>query len=395
MKKFKLVSKASLITLLATSSLLPALSNTVKAETEDSLVSSEIIGNGEIQRTESTDGLEVLNPSEKIEGIPGTRTTKYIDTEGNPLRKDFVTTPEPKNLGLPYVCYPLIIPEYTLKESHNAEGTITEDDVIVTFIYSKNEVVPGKTTIKYIDTEGNPLRKDIVITNDSKHLGDPYKCYPWTFEGYTLKESHNAEGTITEDDVTVIFVYSKDQDLAHVTVHDSSLKVGDNWSPEDNFDEATDFSGNIEEFSDIIVDGAVDTTKPGTYEVTYSIPEEHWEKSATVEGHHSATATITVAEKDSETDGSGSGSNNSGDNTDSSTGEDLADSDTVLANTKNGQDNSNQINNPVEVDSEQGTPMNKSLPQTGERFSFITLMIGMTLLIGSSVFAMFHFKKSK
>lgn len=395
MKKFTLVSKASLITLLATSSLLPALSNTVKAETEDSLVSSEIIGHGEIQRTESTDGLEVLNPSEKIEGIPGTRTTKYIDTEGNPLRKDFVTTPEPKNLGLPYVCYPLIIPEYTLKESHNAEGTITEDDVIVTFIYSKNEVVPGKTTIKYIDTEGNPLRKDIVITNDSKHLGDPYKCFPWTFEGYTLKESHNAEGTITEDDVTVIFVYSKDQDLAHVTVHDSTLKVGDNWSPEDNFDEATDFSGNIEEFSDIIVDGAVDTTKPGTYEVTYSIPEEHWEKSATVEGHHSATATITVAEKDSETDGSGSGSNNSGDNTDSSTGEDLADSDTVLANTKNGQDNSNQINNPVEVDSEQGTPMNKSLPQTGERFSFITLMIGMTLLIGSSVFAMFHFKKSK
>ncbi|MFR1820367.1 MAG: bacterial Ig-like domain-containing protein, partial [Lactococcus petauri] len=216
-----------------------------------------------------------------------------------------------------------------------------------------------------------------------------------TFEGYTLKESHNAEGTITEDDVTVIFVYSKDQDLAHVTVHDSTLKVGDNWSPEDNFDEATDFSGNIEEFSDIIVDGVVDTTKPGTYEVTYSIPEEHWEKSNTVEGHHSATATITVAEKDSETDGSGSGSNNSGNNTDSSTEEDLTDSDTVLTNSQNGQDTSNQINNPVELDSEQGTLVNKSLPQTGERFSFITLMIGMTLLIVSSVFAMFHFKKSK
>ncbi|WP_285123995.1 MucBP domain-containing protein [Lactococcus petauri] len=395
MKKIQLVSKASLITLLATSSLLPVLSNTVRAETEDSLVSSEVIGNGEIQRTESTDGLEVLNPSEKIEGIPGKTTIKYIDTEGNPLRKDVVITNSSSSLGEPYECIPLTFEGYNLKESSNAKGTITEDDVTVIFIYSKNEVVPGKTTIKYIDTEGNPLRKDIVITNDSKHLGDPYKCYPWTFEGYTLKESHNAEGTITEDDVTVIFVYSKDQDLAHVTVHDSTLKVGDNWSPEDNFDEATDFSGNIEEFSDIIVDGVVDTTKPGTYEVTYSIPEEHWEKSNTVEGHHSATATITVAEKDSETDGSGSGSNNSGNNTDSSTEEDLTDSDTVLTNSQNGQDTSNQINNPVELDSEQGTPVNKSLPQTGERFSFITLMIGMTLLIGSSVFAMFHFKKSK
>ena len=395
MRKIKLISKASLIVLIATSSLLPSLSNVAKAETEGNLVPSEVIGNGETQRTESTDGLEVLNPSEKIEGIPGTRTTKYIDTEGNPLRKDFVTTPDFKNLGLPYVCYPQIIPEYTLKESQNAEGIITEDDVIVTFIYSKNEVVPGKTRIKYIDTEGNPLRKDIVITNDSKHLGDPYKCYPWTFEGYTLKESHDAEGIITEDDVTVIFVYSKDQDLAHVTVHDLTLKVGDNWLPEDNFDEATDFSGNIEDFSDIIVDGAVDTTKAGTYEVTYSIPEEHRGKFATVEGHYSATAKITVVEKYPETDGSGSGSNNSGNNADSSAGEDLTDSDTVLTKTQNGQDTSNQINNPVELVSEQDTPVNKSLPQTGERFSFINLMIGMALLIGSSVFAMFHFKKSK
>ncbi|MFR1820368.1 MAG: MucBP domain-containing protein, partial [Lactococcus petauri] len=178
MKKIQLVSKASLITLLATSSLLPVLSNTVRAETEDSLVSSEVIGNGEIQRTESTDGLEVLNPSEKIEGIPGKTTIKYIDTEGNPLRKEVVITNDSKHLGDPYKCYPWTFEGYTLKESHNAEGTITEDDVTVIFIYSKNEVVPGKTTIKYIDTEGNPLRKDIVITNDSKHLGDPYKCYP-------------------------------------------------------------------------------------------------------------------------------------------------------------------------------------------------------------------------
>lgn len=395
MRKIKLISKASLIILIATSGLLLALSNVAKAETEGNLVPSEVIGNGETQRTESTEGLEVLNPSEKIDGIPGTRTTKYIDTEGNPLRKDSVTTPDPKNLGLPYVCYPVIIPGYTLKEAQNAEGTITEDDVIVTFIYSKHEVIPGTRTIKYIDTEGNSLRKDVVTTPDPKYLGLPYVCYPAIIPEYTLKESQNAEGTITEDDVTVIFVYSKDQDLSHVTVHDSTMKVGDNWSPEDNFDEATDFLGNIEDFSDIIVDGAVDTTKPGTYEVTYSIPEEHWEKSATVEGHHSATATITVAEKDSETNGSGSGSNNSENNTDSSTGEDLTDSNTVLTNTKNGQDNSNQINNPLELDSEQGTPVNKSLPQTGERFSFITLMIGMALLIGSSIFAMFHFKKSK
>lgn len=53
------------------------------------------------------------------------------------------------------------------------------------------------------------------------------------------------------------------------------------------------------------MEGNVDTKKAGTYEVTYSIPEEHWCKSSSVEGVHSATAKIVVSEEDTETEGLG------------------------------------------------------------------------------------------
>ena len=55
-----------------------------------------------------------------------------------------------------------------------------------------------------------------------------------------------------------------------VNVHDSTLYVGTTWKPEDNFDSAIDKDGNPVDFQDLIVEGSVDTTKAGTYEVKYS-----------------------------------------------------------------------------------------------------------------------------
>lgn len=55
-----------------------------------------------------------------------------------------------------------------------------------------------------------------------------------------------------------------------VTTKDSSLYVGDSWSPVDNFVNATDVYGNQVNFSEITVSGDVDTTRAGTYDITYS-----------------------------------------------------------------------------------------------------------------------------
>ncbi|WP_338962269.1 bacterial Ig-like domain-containing protein [Lactococcus garvieae] len=200
--------------------------------------------------------------------------------------------------------------------------------------------------------------KDITVTGevDTSKAG----TYEITYS-YDGKESI-ATVTVLEGEA--------EQDLAHITVHDSELKVGEKWSPEDNFDEATSFDGKDENFSDIIVEGNVDTTKPGAYEVTYSIPEEHWGRDL-VEGHHTATAKIVVTEE------------NSDDDRDSILKEEGSTTD--KANSSSAKDTSRENN----------TQNTKELPKTGEHTSALIFMLGIALLILGSIFSILRVKKNK
>ncbi|WP_289481594.1 bacterial Ig-like domain-containing protein, partial [Enterococcus gallinarum] len=63
---------------------------------------------------------------------------------------------------------------------------------------------------------------------------------------------------------------------------DSTLYVGDTWQAEDNFVSATDKQGNNVTFSEVTVSGDVDTSKAGSYQVTYK------------NGNTESVATITV-----------------------------------------------------------------------------------------------------
>ncbi|MBZ3640161.1 bacterial Ig-like domain-containing protein [Enterococcus casseliflavus] len=73
-----------------------------------------------------------------------------------------------------------------------------------------------------------------------------------------------------------------EEDLSTIDAKDSTIYVGDEWHAEDNFVSATDKHGNAMTFSEITVNGEVDTTNVGTYEVKY------------INGSVSQTATITV-----------------------------------------------------------------------------------------------------
>lgn len=235
-------------------------------------------------------------------------------------------------------------------------------------IYIGDEWKPQDNIDIAIGREGNPLNiKDIeIIGNVDTSKEGKYEVI------------YKRDGIETKAEIEVI---KAKEDLSHITVHDSDLKVGDNWTPEDNFDEATDFEGKVEKFSDIIVEGSVDTKKAGAYEVTYTIPKEHWSKSSSVEGVHSATAKIVVSKEDKETDGSGSESNNSGNNTGSSDKDSSLDNGVLLTNVQNNQ--------------EQIKQKNQILPQTGEHFSAIAFMAGLSLLVLGSLFAVLRFKKNK
>ncbi|MFQ6323635.1 MucBP domain-containing protein [Lactococcus garvieae] len=146
-------------------------------------------------------------------------------------------------------------------------------------------------TVKYQDEEGNTLSDEVV---KSGVIGEDYTTEQKDIPGYTLKEVQgNATGKFTDQPQNVTYVYEPTKDQSTVVVHDSELTVGDTWKPEDNFDSATDYDGNALPFSDITVDGSVDTSKVGTYKVTYSriLPAFF---SAENQGEYSAVATITV-----------------------------------------------------------------------------------------------------
>lgn len=160
------------------------------------------------------------------------------------------------------------------------------------------------------------------------------------------------------------------QDLAHIVVHDSELKVGDDWSPQDNFDKATSSDGKEVNFSDVVVSGAVNTKKPGIYEVTYSIPEEYWGRDI-VEGQHTATAKIVVSEDKGNDDRD---SNSKGEDSDYD------------------QDNSSSTDHTSGKNDFQN---NKGLPKTGEHTSALIFMMGMAFLVLGSIFSVLRIKKNK
>ncbi|MGF2924867.1 bacterial Ig-like domain-containing protein [Lactococcus garvieae] len=240
-------------------------------------------------------------------------------------------------------------------------------------IYVGDKWSPEDNFISAIDESGTPISKfdsekievnGTVDTTQSGTYDITYKC-----------GEASAKAIVTVKDREV-----EDQCLIHV--HDSTLEIGDEWSPEDNFDDATDAAGNIENFEDIIVDGSVDTTKAGTYEVTYTIPEGHRGKSSIIEGHYSATAKIVVSEEDSQTDGS--------DNNGGAGGEETQDknkggsSNTDISGTNNIEVTAN---NKAESESE-----NPTLPQTGEVRASLILMVGISLLALGSLFTVMRIK---
>lgn len=151
--------------------------------------------------------------------------------------------------------------------------------------------VAGDVTVKYEDVNGVSISGNVV---KSGNIGEVYTTEQKDIPGYTFKEvKGNVSGQFTNQPQTVIYVYEQTKDQSTVIVHDSELTVGDVWKSEDNFDSATDYYGNAVPFSDITVDGSVDTSKVGTYKVTYSriLPAFF---SAENQGEYSAVATITV-----------------------------------------------------------------------------------------------------
>ncbi|PCS07822.1 hypothetical protein RU86_GL001879 [Lactococcus piscium] len=156
----------------------------------------------------------------------------------------------------------------------------------VTIPYQRITAQP--VTVTYVNQEGLAIHDSKVITgNVSDTYDTTTDVYKLVIPGYVLDESDlpsNAIGTISGMPQTVTYRYKESQ--AQIDAKDSTLFVGDNWRPADNFISATDKLGKSVDFSDIVVSGVADISKVGTYEISYTIPGA------------SKTITVTVKEKD-------------------------------------------------------------------------------------------------
>lgn len=93
---------------------------------------------------------------------------------------------------------------YTLTMTpDNASGQFVENQIVVNYVYALKD---ASVTVKYVDEHNTPLTNDITINGQ---VFDEYSTENKTFYGYTLtKTPDNASGTMTEEPITVVYVYS-------------------------------------------------------------------------------------------------------------------------------------------------------------------------------------------
>ncbi|MEG0525737.1 MAG: MucBP domain-containing protein [Erysipelothrix sp.] len=113
--------------------------------------------------------------------------------------------------------YKLTIPGYTLditKIPTNTIGKFVNENINVTYTYTKDEIKNGEVIVKYVDSEGNTIAPNQTI---SGVVGESYDAsgnqYQIAIDGYALNLEQiptNSTGLITEETSVVIYVYNKE-----------------------------------------------------------------------------------------------------------------------------------------------------------------------------------------
>lgn len=219
----------------------------------------------------------------------------YKDSLGNELKSeerntDYVSkfdwSSEDPPQPVPYEVKPIDIEGYknTGVEGDPASGSMELSESIkrITFIYDK------------IDNSAINVHDSIIYTGDN---WSPIDNFDGAFdkEGNVIDfQNIKVEGSVNSNQAGIYEVkysYEGVTSLAKITVKenktnlkvkDTTLSVGDKWLPKDNLVSATDKDGNELTVGNLEVEGTVDTSKAGVYEVAYK------------NGNLSETAKITV-----------------------------------------------------------------------------------------------------
>ncbi len=105
------------------------------------------------------------------------------------------------------------------------------------------------------DADRNPVNLSTVTVSGEVNTVVP-GVYPVTYQN----------GSITK----IAYVTVLPEDKTSINAKDSTINKGTEWNPIDNFVDGTDETGTPIDFSQVTVEGTVDTSKPGNYSITYS-----------------------------------------------------------------------------------------------------------------------------
>ena len=160
-----------------------------------------VLGKVRLYETEQED--QATDSSDTLININGDVIVKYVDIDTNEEISDRVTLNG--KVGDKYTTSRKQIDTYDYVNcTPNTEGLIIEETQEVIYYYQRKA---AQVIVKYQDTDGNSLTEDITI--DGK-VGDEYTTEQKEFENYEfVSVTENAEGTMKEETITVIYVYQK------------------------------------------------------------------------------------------------------------------------------------------------------------------------------------------
>ncbi len=127
----------------------------------------------------------------------------------------------------------------------NQETVVAKDSTL----YVGDSWTAADNFLSATDKDGNAVTIAEVTINGEVNTATPGKYQ-------VIFRNGKAEAIAT---ITVL------ADQTSVTVKDSVIYVGDNWTAADNFVSATDRDGKSLALEQLLVDGSVDTKKTGTY----------------------------------------------------------------------------------------------------------------------------------
>ncbi|EOH92078.1 bacterial Ig-like domain-containing protein [Enterococcus villorum] len=198
-----------------------------------------------------------------------TYTMKLYGSIDHP--KDYSSYIKDGYLNFPNVYYRLLYKQMGF-EPFTGDTPFLSDQYIKFLIYTVNA--------NYIDENKNKLVDTIEYGGYS---GDTYQTLEKEIPGYHLIQTEgNTSGEFTKEPITVNYIYRKN--LYSIDAKDTTIYVGENWNPEDNFVSATDIDGHALSFEDsgIRTEGSVDPTTPGVYSVIYKNQTAQKEVKVTV-----------------------------------------------------------------------------------------------------------------